>query len=205
MNVDPKFRPVPLSHDGGVKRAFSTRFCQTFAWCDATGLIFGSFSESQCPPPLSLPPFPPRCLQLPQATTALARCCCLPSRIRWCPTWTWAASHAPSCSSSTSCTAAGSGGTEPSSPTSSWRLWKASSRRPSTPTSEPANNWPARSTCGKRKWRWVSLSLLELRVCSKMSPNASQKLLLMTTVHPFTSEGLDPFTHAPFDTMERLK
>lgn len=48
MNADPKFRPVPLSHDGGV---FKLSNCQTCASCDATGLIFGSFSESQCPPP----------------------------------------------------------------------------------------------------------------------------------------------------------
>lgn len=59
MNADPKFRPVPLSYDGGDKRAFSMRFCQTCASCDATGLIFVSFSESQCPPP------PPSLLSLP--------------------------------------------------------------------------------------------------------------------------------------------
>lgn len=130
---------------------------------------------------------------LPQGSTAPARCCCPPSRIRWCPTWTWAVSRAPSCSSSTSCTAAGSGGTAPSSPTSSWRLWRASSRRPSTPTSGLASSWPARSICGRRKWRWVRLlrCFLPLLVLGVLFSIESQnfrksqiflRLLLNTTV-----------------------
>lgn len=107
--------------------------------------------------------FPPShdvcCLSVMQAMTARARCWSLRCPTRWCPTWTWAACLGPSCSSSTSCTAAGSEGTAPSSRTSSSRLWRASSKKLSIRTSALANNLPARSTSARRRSRSALLFL----------------------------------------------